>query len=97
MQLREATMRAEAERSRLSSSDPFDPVASVQAGVRYLRRLVSAFGDTDLALMAYNAGPKRILGHLRQGEVPERFRAYPRKVRNHMARLGHARPPDAVR
>jgi soluble lytic murein transglycosylase-like protein len=68
-------------------------VASVQAGVRYLRRLVAAFGDTDLALMAYNAGPNRIVGYLRQGEIPERFHTYPRKVRSHMQRLGRAGHP----
>jgi hypothetical protein len=30
--------------------------------------------------MAYNAGPNRILGYLREGEIPERFQAYPRRV-----------------
>ena len=31
--------------------------------------------------MAYNAGPNRILGYLREGEIPERFHAYPRRVK----------------
>lgn len=87
MQLRPATMRSEAERSGISFVDPHDPVPNVQAGVRYLRRLLDAFGHTDLALMAYNAGPNRILGFLRQGAVPERFHAYPRKVRAEERRL----------
>jgi hypothetical protein len=37
--------------------------------------------------MAYNAGPNRILGYLRAGEIPERFREYPRKVRAEARRL----------
>ncbi len=87
MQLRESTMRGEVERWRLPSADPHDPVASVQAGVRYLKRLIDAFGEVDMALMAYNAGPNRILGHLRNGGIPERFHSYPRKVREEMERL----------
>jgi soluble lytic murein transglycosylase-like protein len=87
MQLREATMRGEAARSRLASTNPLDPVASVQAGVRYLRRLIEAFGDTDVALMAYNAGPNRILQHMRRGEIPKRFHAYPRRIKLEMERL----------
>jgi soluble lytic murein transglycosylase-like protein len=87
MQLREPTMRREVARSRLPSADRRDPVANVQAGVRYLRRLVDAFGDLDLALMAYNAGPARVREHLRRGEIPRRFHAYPRKVNGELRRL----------
>jgi soluble lytic murein transglycosylase-like protein len=88
MQLLEPTMRRELQRNRLPAADPRDPVANVRAGVRYLQRLVAAFrGDFDLALMAYNAGPNRILGHLRAGGVPERFHGYPRKVRAEAERL----------
>ncbi|HET9593983.1 MAG TPA: lytic transglycosylase domain-containing protein, partial [Anaeromyxobacteraceae bacterium] len=90
MQLREPTMRREVERSGLRSADPRDPVANVQAGVRYLRRLVDAFGDLDLALMAYNAGPSRIRAHLRQGQVPKRLHHYPRKVKDELERLRRA-------
>jgi hypothetical protein len=87
MQLLVPTMTAEAARWRLGSSDPLDAPANVQAGVRYLARLVDAFGDLDLALMAYNAGPNRIRGHLRAGGVPGRFRAYPTQVAREVARL----------
>jgi soluble lytic murein transglycosylase-like protein len=90
MQLKEATMRAELARSGLPSSDPRDPVASVRAGVRYLRRLIDEFGGVDVALMAYNAGPNRILGHQRRGKIPDRFHAYPRKVKHEMERLKRA-------
>lgn len=87
MQLRVPTMRREAERGRLDSLDPRDPVANVRAGVRYLRRLIDAFGEVDVALMAYNAGPNRIRGHMRRGEVPVRFLVYPRRVNHELERL----------
>jgi soluble lytic murein transglycosylase-like protein len=87
MQLRETTMRREVERSGLALSDPHDPVANVQAGVRYLKRLLDAFGREEVALMAYNAGPNRILGYLREGEIPERFHVYPRRIKAELRRL----------
>jgi len=59
----------------------------VQAGVRYLRRLLDAFGHEEVALMAYNAGPNRILGYLREGEIPPRFHVYPRRVKAELRRL----------
>jgi soluble lytic murein transglycosylase-like protein len=90
MQLREATMADVAARSRLPSTNPLDPVANIQAGVRYLARLVDAFGDPELALMAYNAGPGRIRRYLREGAVPERFRAYPESVARELDRLAGA-------
>jgi soluble lytic murein transglycosylase-like protein len=96
MQLLHPTMREEAERSGLPSDDPWDPVANVRAGVRYLHRLVSAFEDLEVALMAYNAGPNRIRRHLREGGVPARFLAYPRTVVRELARLSApgGRPPE---
>jgi hypothetical protein len=92
MQVREATLRREAERAGLEQVDPHDPVTNLRAGVRYLRRLLDAFGREEVALMAYNAGPNRILGYLRigSGEIPERFHAYPRKVLAEVRRLRRA-------
>lgn len=87
MQLLEPTMRRELERSGLAAADPNDPVANVQVGVRYLKRLIDAFGNVDAALMAYNAGPNRIRGHLRRGGIPERFHVYPQRVHGEMQRL----------
>jgi hypothetical protein len=87
MQLRPSTLRREAKRSRLDG-DLDDPVLNVQAGVRYYTRLIRAFGSTDLALMAYNAGPNRILKYLdEKGGIPARFRVYPRRVKSELARL----------
>jgi soluble lytic murein transglycosylase-like protein len=87
MQLREPTLRRELERAGLEIEDPDDPVANVLAGVRYLRRLLDAFGREELALMAYNAGPNRILGYIREGEIPARFHGYPRRVAAELRRL----------
>ena len=90
MQLLPATMQREVERASITLADPHDPVANVQAGIRYLRRLLDAFPRLDVALMAYNAGPNRILGYLREGEIPDRFRAYPRRVTGELRRLRSA-------
>jgi soluble lytic murein transglycosylase-like protein len=87
MQLRPSTLASEAERSNIQG-DLDDPVVNVRAGVRYCGRLVRAFGDTDVALMAYNAGPNRILKYLREeGAIPERFHGYPQKVRAEHVKL----------
>jgi hypothetical protein len=92
MQLREPTLRREVERAGLDWADPSDPATNLRAGIRYLRRLLDAFGREDVALMAYNAGPNRILGYLRDGvgEIPTRFHAYPKKVRAQLKRLRRA-------
>jgi soluble lytic murein transglycosylase-like protein len=87
MQLREPTLRREVERAGLDWADAEDPAVNVQAGIRYLRRLLDAFGREEVALMAYNAGPNRILAYLRLGEIPERFHAYPQKVKDAVRRL----------
>jgi len=88
MQLREPTLRREVERAGIDCPDLGAPAVNVRAGIRYLRRLLDAFGREEHALMAYNAGPNRILGYLRDGhEIPDRFRVYPRKVRAEVRRL----------
>jgi soluble lytic murein transglycosylase-like protein len=91
MQLREPTLRREVERAGLELLDPHDPATNLRAGIRYLRRLLDAFGREEVALMAYNAGPNRILGYLREeGGIPDRFQAYPRKVKAELRRLRRA-------
>jgi soluble lytic murein transglycosylase-like protein len=95
MQLREPTLRREVERAGLDWVDPHDPATNLRAGIRYLRRLLDAFGREEVALMAYNAGPNRILGYLREGEgIPERFQVYPRKVKAELRRLRRAFPEE---
>lgn len=37
--------------------DPKDPRQNLHGGVKYLNQMAGKFGDLDLALAAYNAGP----------------------------------------
>lgn len=53
--------------THLGVTDPFDPRANVEAGSRYLRRQLDAFGTLELALAAYNAGPGNVQRH---GGIP---------------------------
>jgi soluble lytic murein transglycosylase-like protein len=96
MQLQEPTMKSEVERSGLPSADPRDPIANVQAGVRYLKRLVDAFGKLEVALIAYNCGPNRILYLLRQGGIPDELQYYPRRINAELERLRRAPSEVAV-
>lgn len=59
--------------------DSTDPVMSVRLGVRYLGWLKERYGTLDLALVAYNAGPGRMLEAQAAGEL-ERYRGYVTQV-----------------
>ncbi|HVO19694.1 MAG TPA: lytic transglycosylase domain-containing protein [Anaeromyxobacter sp.] len=88
MQLRQQALQAEARGGRLTSSDASDPLVNVRAGIRYFARLLGRFGDAELALVAYNAGPNRLAAYLRaEAGVPERLWEYPRRVRREEQRL----------
>ena len=41
-------------------SSLFIPEVSIRTGARYLRQMYNQFGRLDLALAAYNAGPRRV-------------------------------------
>jgi hypothetical protein len=71
----------------LGLANPFDPVANMRAGARYLRQQLDRFGRVDLALAAYNAGPER--RSLRAGYVPTipETRNYVRTITTNWARL----------
>lgn len=56
-----------------------DPVLDVRLAVRYFRWLEHRFHDRDDALMAYNAGPRR-LQQYKKTAIPDSLREYPRKV-----------------
>ena len=88
MQLRPGTFEGEAREGRIDVGDPHDPVLNVRAGVRYFHRLLRAFGNADLALVAYNTGPTRLSSYLRAvGEVPDSLLGYVRRVRREERRL----------
>lgn len=64
-----------------------DPALCVRLGIRYLKMMQNQFkGDLELALMAYNAGPGRIRGAIRQGDL-DKFRRYPALVRRDFGRF----------
>jgi len=44
----------------LQIADPFDPWQNIMGGAQYLRQMVDRYGDTRLALAAYNAGPTAV-------------------------------------
>ncbi|CAH1205576.1 Membrane-bound lytic murein transglycosylase F [Paenibacillus plantiphilus] len=56
MQLMPATARG------LGVTDIYDPEQNINAGVKYLSQMHNQFGDWQLALAAYNAGPGKIGG-----------------------------------
>ncbi len=88
MQLRSLAMAGEERDAGLSPGDPHDPFHNVRMGIRYLGRMVDVFGDEDLALVAYNAGPTRLASYLQAvGEVPDSLWAYARRVRREERKL----------
>ncbi len=46
--------------ARQMGVNPDDPLANLEGGARYLRMQLDEFGDIELALAAYNAGPERV-------------------------------------
>ncbi len=44
----------------LGLRDPFDPEANIEAGVRYLKKMMDTFTSVETALAAYNAGPGNV-------------------------------------
>lgn len=57
-----------------------DPSLQVRLGVRYLRQLQDRFKNLDLALMAYNAGPRKVRRATHDHLLSD-FRTYPSRVR----------------
>ncbi len=57
-----------------------DPVVDVRLAVRYFKWLEHRFLTRDDALMAYNAGPRRLMQYKKAGEIPDSLREYPRRV-----------------
>lgn len=63
----------------LEVEDPWNPEQNVRGGTAYLRRMLDRFGDLELALAAYNAGPEAVAQYA--GVPPfEETRAYVHKI-----------------
>lgn len=71
----------------LGVSDPYDPAQNLRGGTRYLRSLLDRFGDVELAVAAYNAGPGAVE---RYGGVPP-YAETRNYVRNVLARYRELR------
>ncbi len=66
--------------SELGVLDPFDPEQNIRGGVTYLRRLLDRYqNNEELALAAYNAGPRAVD---RYGSVPPY-----RETKNYVAKV----------
>ena len=65
--------------SDLAVADPWDADQNLRGGTSYLRQMIDRFGDLELALAAYNAGPEAVA---RFGGIPpyEETRNYVRRI-----------------
>jgi hypothetical protein len=80
----------------LELRNPWDALANMRAGARYLRQQFDRFGRVDLALAAYNAGPER--RSLTRGNIPAipETRNYVRTITTNWLRLTQLNRPDSV-
>ena len=76
--------------------NPWDALANMRAGARYLRQQLDRFGRVDLALAAYNSGPDR--RSLAAGYVPAipETRNYVRTITTNWLRLTQLEQPGLV-
>lgn len=58
--------------------DAFDPAQNVDAGTRYLKRLLAKYGAERAALAAYNWGPGNV--DRTGGKLPEQVETYVQRV-----------------
>ncbi len=67
----------------LGVRDPLNPRQNLAGGIHYLKKMAHRFGDLDLALAAYNAGPKSVEKY--KGIPPyQETRQYIQKIRKYL-------------
>lgn len=72
--------------SIMGVSNPFNPEANIDGGIRYLKYLLQRFnGNLTLALAAYNAGPKLVERIKSVPPIPETI-TYVKRVINYYSR-----------
>lgn len=88
MQLMPATAAYLAKRMGESSARAYDPEFNVRAGALYLAEMKQKFGDEQLAVAAYHAGPGNVKKWVESGQAfPAYSEAYVAKVMEARARF----------
>jgi hypothetical protein len=72
-------------------TDPFDAAAAIDAQAHLMSDLLRQFGDTSLALAAYNAGPAPVEGCDCVPDIPE-TQAYVARILGLMGSVGNVTP-----
>jgi len=75
--------------------NPFNPEQNIDGGVRHLKHLLSTFGDTKLALAAYNAGENAVRKYKGVPPFPE-TKNYVSTVLSHYGRYSGLVPGAAA-
>ena len=76
--------------------NPWNALANMRAGARYLRKQLDRFGRVDLALAAYNAGPER--RSIARGYIPAipETQNYVRTITTNWLRLTQLNRPNPI-
>ena len=89
MQVLPTTASEIAEKLNVQNFDLKDPETNIRFGTFYLSELIQNFGDIDVALAAYNAGPSNVRAWLKEDktlkEIPfKETREYVKKVHKNL-------------